>query len=134
HAGGVGGLVGRAGMAAGAVITLSTSAPVLSFAAVGLHGREWCTRTIILALAVAPVTAQTISHDTLSLAIRTLIATRAPILDVLESADRLVVLSPTAIALYAAADALGGAPAIASIAVTHSRPWPRDVRGQLRAT
>ena len=107
---------------------------MLSFAAVGSHGREWCTRLVILALAVAPAAAQNGPADSLSLAIRTLIATRTPILDVLESGDRLVVLTPEAISLYTTADALSGAPAIASVVMTHTRPWPRDVRGQLRAT
>jgi hypothetical protein len=128
---------------------MSTGAgQVLSFAAVASHGREWRTRValraFILAAAVTPALAQapagtgpwvvTGRRPSISLAIRTLIATRAPILDVAETAEHLIVLEPDAIARYARADALDGAAPSASAPVTHTGPWPRDLRGRLRLT
>lgn len=107
---------------------------VLSFAAVGFHGREWWTRTaacVLLFLPPAAPSAQ-VTDNHAALALRTLIARRDPMLDVVESGDALMVLGPESVALYSRADAIDGAPAVSTAPITHMRPWPRDVRGSLR--
>jgi len=105
---------------------------VLSFAAVGFHGREWWVRTAACVLLLVPPAAAIAQVNDAALALRTLIARHDPMLDVVESGDSLVVLGPESVALYSRADAIDGARPVSSAPITHTRPWPRDLRGVLR--
>lgn len=110
-------------------------ARVLSFAAVGLHGREWCRRVgacILLLAAAASPSAQVAGNSDVALSIQTVFARRGPMLDVVENGDWLLVLGADAVALYRRDDAINGGAAVATAAIAHTRPWPRDLRGELK--
>jgi hypothetical protein len=89
-------------------------------------------RALLFLVVVIPAVAQAAQSSDITLALRTLIARREPILDAVEAADRLIVLGRDTIAIYAAAEAVRGAPAQTTATLTHTRPWPRDLRGRLR--
>src|SRR5262249_10153304 len=92
-------------------------------------------RAVLFVLAMtAGALAQAGAPADVSLAARTLIVRNEPMLDVVDTGDRLLVLGPETIAWYARADALAGGAPGASVPLTHARPWPRDLRGRLRTT
>src|SRR5689334_8140334 len=114
---------------------------VLSFAAVGPHGREWCSRiacALLLAMASSlfPLVAaadapQPAAGSDAALAINTLIVRREPMLDVADAGEWLVVLGPDSVAVYRRDDAIRRGAPVATVPVVHTRPWPRDLRGTL---
>jgi len=59
-------------------------------------------------------------------------AQRAPMLDVAEAGDQLLVLTPDAVSLVA--NAAGGGRVVASQPIRTARVWPRDLRGMLHAS
>jgi hypothetical protein len=86
------------------------------------------------------------SATPLSLELIPVFSQPAPILDAAVAGTRLLVLEPDRIALYQQDVTEGDRPGVAdrvistgrwtlrrAAAITHSRPWPRDVRGRLRA-
>jgi hypothetical protein len=69
-------------------------------------------------------------NPALVLELRRVLSQRAQMLDLVRVEDRILVLSPTAVAEYAQID--GGWHSVDSRAVPRTRPWPRDLRGRLR--
>lgn len=91
---------------------------------------QGATRTVAI---VARPHVETRAEDggLLSLELRPLFSQKTAILDVVLAGDRLIVLDARGVTLYAPANP-GWRP-VQSQAITTAQPWPRDLRGHLRA-
>ena len=86
------------------------------------------------AVAAVPREARPRNEPVVALRLESIVAQRDPLLDVAAAGDQLLVLEPSRVKLVPRDERAAAASSGAAVPISASRPWPRDLRGRIRAT